>query len=74
MYRDILEESTPDNIMQGPPRIVPVLPNTKSPNKGIRLKDNLDIQRNDVNFWSLHADCAPMKQGSIILCEMPRKS
>lgn len=74
VYRDILEESTPDNIMQGPPRIVPVLPNTKSPNKGIRLKDNLDMQRNDVIFWSLHADCAPMKQGIVILNDIARKS
>lgn len=74
VYRDILEESTPDNVKQGPPRIVPVLPNTKSPNKGIRLLDNVDRQRNDVIFWSLHADCAPMKQGSIILSEILRKS
>ena len=74
VYRDILEESTPDNVKQGPPRIVPVLPNTKSPNKGIRLLDNVDRQRNDVIFWSLHADCAPMKQGSIILSEILKKS
>lgn len=74
VYRDILEESTPDNIMQGPPRIVPVLPNTKSPNKGIRLKDNLDMQRNDIIFWSLHADCASMKQGTIRFSEIQRKT
>ena len=74
LYRDILEESTPGNIIQGPPRIIPVLPNTKSPNKGIRLVDNLDLKRNDVISWSIYADCAPVKHGSIKLSEICRKS
>lgn len=74
LYRDILEESTPGNIRQGPPRIVPVLPKTKSPNKGIRLRDNLDLKHDAVITWSIYADCAPAKHGSIQLREICSKS
>ena len=74
MYCDILPGSTENNIKYGPPRIVPVLPRMTGPSKGVFLIPNVNLNQEIEIKWELYADCAPVKQGSIKLSEISRKS
>lgn len=73
IYCDILEGSTVNNVRYGNPRIVPILPNMTGVHKAIVLRPGINLDKDAVISWTLHADGAPMKQGKIKLRDIVRK-